>query len=73
MYKIKIDNDIVKIEQKQWTAKELIELVGDEPSDCKLVSAEKKLIFNGVVDLEKYKKFQTWHPDHVPQSWRNVH
>ena len=71
MYKIKIDSDDMTVQQKIITAKQLIELVGDEPNDCNLVSSESNIIFNGNVDLSRYRTFQTMHPDFIPSSWCN--
>lgn len=65
MYFVKIDDDIIKVANRNISATELIELVGEEPTDCVLVSLKDNIIFRKNIDLEKYRNFKTVHPDFI--------
>ena len=71
MYKIKIDSDKLTLLNRIVSAKSLIELVGDEPLDCVLAS-DNNIVFYGDVDLSKYKKFKTIHPDFISKDWNVI-
>lgn len=69
MYKIQIDTDIIEVENRIHTATELIGLVGEEPTDCFLVSKSEGVVFHGKVDLERHKAFETLHEYFIPSYW----
>jgi hypothetical protein len=68
MYEIKIDGDVITLKEKMVNARLVLEIIGEEPEDCELVS-ENNIVFKGAVDLSVHKKFKTVHPDFIPKCW----
>jgi len=71
MYKIKIDEDEIKMKQKIVSVIEIMEIIGEEVTDCLLVSHDN-IIFKSNVDISIHKKFKTVHPDFVMSYWQVV-
>ena len=71
MYNITIDEDELSIPSRVYPAISILELIGEEPNDCVLVSIDN-IVFRGDVDLSLYTKFKTIHPDFIPDYWEVI-
>ena len=68
MYNITVDDDELSIPDRVYPAISILELIGEEPNDCVLVSLNN-LVFRGDVDLSLHTQFKTIHKDFIPDYW----
>ena len=68
MYNITVDNDKLSVPDRVYPAISILELIGEEPNDCVLVSLDN-IVFRGDVDLSLHAEFKTIHQDFIPDYW----
>jgi len=71
MYNITVDDDELSVPNRIYPAISILELIGEEPNDCELVSLDN-IVFKGNVDVSVHKNFKTLHFDFIDDDWKVI-